>query len=158
MQPFIADPVYSLWTNTFGYGGFDEDAGLSVSPTTDGGYIIGGWTRYFAGASYVYLIKTDSLGNVARIEEQKDQRHKTTDKRLTTSPNPFSTSTTISLSPPSIGQRAEGIELKVYDTSGRLVKSVSLTTNSLSLGIDLSPGIYFLKTDGKYVGKVVKIR
>jgi len=146
----------TLWTRTYGFEDCN-DWGRSVSQTLDGGYIIAGYKVHLVGD--VYLIKTDSFGNVAGIkEEKKDQRHKTTDKRLTTSPNPFNTSTTISLSPPSIGQRAEGIELKVYDTSGRLVKLVSLTTNSLSLGSDLSPGICFLKADGKYVGKVVKVK
>ncbi len=70
-------------------------------------------------------------------------------------PNPFITSTTISL--PSIGHSAEGIELTIYDVSGRLVESVPLTTNSLSFGTDLQPGIYFLKVDGVNIGKVVKV-
>ncbi len=71
-------------------------------------------------------------------------------------PNPFTTSTTIYF--PSTEHRAESIELKIYDVSGRLVKSVPLTTNHLSLGTDLNPGIYFLKSKGRYVGKVVKVR
>ncbi|TES94241.1 MAG: T9SS type A sorting domain-containing protein, partial [Candidatus Cloacimonadota bacterium] len=45
----------------------------------------------------------------------------------------------------------------IYDVSGRLVKSVPLTTNSLSFGTDLQPGIYFLKVDGVNIGKVVKV-
>ena len=52
----------STWERT--YGGSDLDRGRSVAQTTDGGYIVVGYTFSF-GASYsdVYLVKTDSLGD-----------------------------------------------------------------------------------------------
>src|SRR4030042_662948 len=50
-----------LWAKTF--GGTMGDYGYSVEQTSDGGYIIAGWTGYF-GNYDVYLIKTDSSGNV----------------------------------------------------------------------------------------------
>ena len=47
------------------YGGPEEDAGYSVLETNDGGYIIAGKTEsYGAGGSDVYLIKTDTNGNM----------------------------------------------------------------------------------------------
>ncbi len=51
-----------LWSKT--YGGLSDDYGTSVQPTTDGGYIIGGYTWSFgAGSVDMYLIKTDAIGD-----------------------------------------------------------------------------------------------
>jgi hypothetical protein len=55
----------TLWTRTF--GGIDADQGFSVYQTSDGGYIITGFTDYTIGFNTdVYLIKTDQNGQVER--------------------------------------------------------------------------------------------
>ena len=45
------------------FGGTDSDGGLSVSQTTDGGYIIGAETESF-GNNNIYIIKIDVNGNL----------------------------------------------------------------------------------------------
>ena len=52
----------SLWTRT--YGSILDDRGRSVQQTGDGGYIIVGYHTNLALNTKVYLIKTDSTGNV----------------------------------------------------------------------------------------------
>ncbi len=51
-----------LWEKNF--GGSDNDQGLSVIETSDGGLIVTGLTNSFGDISQVYLLKTDSNGDV----------------------------------------------------------------------------------------------
>ena len=102
----------------------------------------------------------------AGIQEKPDLRHKTKNIRLRCHPNPFITLTTIIL--PNIGHRAKSIELHIYSVSGRKVREISLLPFNFSLDVTwdgrdeagkvVPPGIYFLKLNGKPIGKVVKVR
>jgi hypothetical protein len=51
----------TLWTKT--YGGASDDIGRSVRQTSDGGYIVAGYTESFGNDEQVYLIKTNAFGN-----------------------------------------------------------------------------------------------
>jgi hypothetical protein len=52
-----------IWAKT--YGGTDDDWAYSIQQTSDGGYIVAGWTRSFGAGLYdFFLIKTDADGNL----------------------------------------------------------------------------------------------
>lgn len=51
-----------LWIKT--YGGTEQDFGNSIQQTTDGGFIISSTAWSFGGAYKLFLIKTDSVGDL----------------------------------------------------------------------------------------------
>lgn len=53
----------TLWTRV--YGGSSEDVGYWIQQTSDGGYMVAGWTYSFgSGDRDAYLIKTDATGEI----------------------------------------------------------------------------------------------
>lgn len=144
----------TLWTKTFGETG--RDSCYSCIKTEDGGYAAVGLTESFGVFGFgVLLVKTEP--DPVLIEE-KHTRESQYSLKLTCSPNPFTDKVEIDLEMYYVGWKMYDTPLRIYDAAGRLVKLIPLTTNHLSLGTDLSPGIYFLKLNGKSLGKVVKVR
>jgi hypothetical protein len=160
----IADAGDTIWTAS--YGGSQSERAFDVVMGTDHSYIFTGTTSSFGAGEYdLFLLKTapDTLGihELSHTNERRIHIHM--------SPNPFTSLTTIYLG---TGRRAECINLKIYDISGRLVKSFSLLTETSFLpavswdGTDnqnrrLPSGVYFVcmeTQDIKLVEKVVLLR
>lgn len=107
-----------IWTKR--YGGDKDDWAYAVEKTQDNGYIITGFTYSMPSdtmRSDVYLIKTDSLGNIG-IEEFQIHNPKADLPVLRIYPNPFSKRTDITFQT----EDKSNIKLKIYDVKGSLVK------------------------------------
>lgn len=148
----VADDYYIQWADTIDNGSNDITEAVAVDNSNNiivtGSSEIGSDKDYFT-VKYVPTsgVSEDEGSDILSNNPVLDDIY----------PNPFTTTTTIMLSSSSSELQAASCKLNIYDVSGRLVRSVPLTTNHLTLGTDLSPGVYFLKADGFDVGKVVKI-
>lgn len=98
------------------------------------------------------------------IEEQPLVNPLATPLHLDITPNPFRTMTIISIGSE---QRAEGIELKIYDATGRLVTSFGTTPYALrttllwnatdDAGNPIPPGVYFVRLHAQNAHAIKKI-
>jgi Tol biopolymer transport system component len=147
--------VYNKW-DAAGYGQIyrvSSSGGAEIPLTSDN------YHRYYPQWSpdgdWIVYRKDDATGyhqiykisSGTGIEETERVNNQTGTIRVY--PNPFTTMVNIEYS----GIRGvDKISMQVYDISGRLIKT--LTTNNISLGADLSPGVYFLKVVNPGAGMV----
>jgi hypothetical protein len=129
----------------------------SLSKDIDGNIYVA-WIDWRSGYD-IYSARTDFQG-ITEFEEMP-----TLSTRVAARPNPFTSMTTIDLLGVSMHNKHN---LTIYDASGRRVRDFILFPSSFFLratwdgcnenGKVVAPGVYFLKLNGKPVGKVVKVR
>ncbi|MCD4848232.1 MAG: T9SS type A sorting domain-containing protein [Candidatus Aegiribacteria sp.] len=145
-----------IWTETF--GGSDYDYAESVQRTSDGGFIIGGYTKsYGSGEFDFYLIKTEP--DMTGIEETGSQEIITF---FGNEPNPFENFTTVEYN---LAQSCI-VDVSVYDVNGRLIKELETQNREAGVhsviwdgmdnsGMEVTSGIYFclFRTSGVFTAR-----
>lgn len=159
----------TLWTGT--YGGTHTEFGYSGQQTTDGGYIIVGWTNSFGASDRdIYLVKTvqDMIG----VEENQIEHPQAEVPILETDRNPFTDRVTIRYYIEKFSSgRTEDVVLKIYNISGQLIKQFSHLANQVpnqviwdgsdDRGRRLPSGVYFVRletADRSISTKIVKLK
>ena len=140
-----------VWINNF--GGIDDDIGLSVQQTVDGGYIMAGRTESFGhGSVDVWLIRLapDTASTVINNDIYLAKNFNLNQNY----PNPFNPITTIEFEL----TRSSEVTLKIYNIVGEEVAtllSASLLSGSHSVQWDasnLASGVYLYKLEaGDYI-------
>lgn len=129
----------TVWTKTFGNGQNNVDAGFFVQTTSDGGCVVTGES---GDGSSVYLIKTDSLGNVViSVDELLIEENS-----IVVYPNPFNDEATILLSENTKNKSA--VELRLLDMLGRTMAETKFNPSMGSIKFQrnkLVSGVYLLQ-------------
>jgi len=118
-----------MWTKGLGWG--NDENGYSVRQTSDGGYILLGYTSPFDDSSNaLYMIKIAPDTHVAENEEQFAEEYEL-GPAIMRGP----------LLLPNTGQ------CQLFDISGRKIEVANML-----------PGVYYILEKGKVIQKIVKTR
>jgi hypothetical protein len=141
----------TLWTRI--WGGNGSEVGIAVEQTPDFGYIITGRRQIDGGDHDLWLLKVEPDLSITENTSTKPPKS----SMLQINPNPFRRTTNIRYEICDVGYEIQNLDLKIYDATGRLVKSFnheSWIVNRASTiswdGTDhanrqLGCGVYFLK-------------
>jgi len=151
------------WKKTF--GGSSNDGGWSITTTTDGGYVLTGYTYSndgdFSGMNKgnrdIFVMKLDSNGNLHNTTSINEFGEPTT--TLSVHPNPFHNSTTISyrVNTPS------NIRIELLNTLGQTIEVLredytDIGTYQLPLNVStLSSGMYSVRMRYGSMNEVVPV-
>jgi hypothetical protein len=131
----------SLWTKTL--GGINDDEGKSIQQTSDGGYIVSGYTKSFgAGGADIWLIKLES--DIVGVDKSNQHLPKSY-IILNNYPNPFNPNTKIRYTVPQYSK----VVIKVFDVLGREIETLvndekPMGTYELTwIAENLPSGVYF---------------
>jgi len=132
----------TLWTRTF--GGINDDGGSFVQQDADGGYIITGYkdrNTITQDGDNIYLIKTDSLGNVNSTSGINNASF--TNNRIKIYPNPTRQLAVLEFDNP----KQENHTLTLFDAQGRAVKTITnITKNQVIIDRgELISALYFFQ-------------
>lgn len=134
-----------LWNRTF--GGSGDDLCHTVIRTTDGGYMLAGYTMSSgAGARDFWMVRTGPEPSDVGVEQFTPMPSSLS---LSAYPNPFNPSATISFSL----SKESGITLSVFDLTGRCVTTLAEGRwpagkhSVLFDGSGLPSGIYFARLE-----------
>jgi hypothetical protein len=138
----------SVWARK--YGGDELDAGRYVKQTTDGGYVVVGYTgSYGAGGYDLYLLKTDSVG-LLTVKEELGNDHLRNWQVVT----PVGREVLVRFA-----DFSNGFEASIFDASGRQVVKLQNHSPSgiLSWGSDYPSGVYFIQVREQNLTSTSKI-
>ncbi|KUG24880.1 hypothetical protein ASZ90_005307 [hydrocarbon metagenome] len=126
--------------------GSDKNEGASsVRITTDGGFVISGFTDSYSKSNNIYLLKFNAAGEITSVYEDDEEKLLQSFILNQNYPNPFNGQTTITF----VINKPNDISLILYDLLGREIKILKqgwYNPGEYSATIDseyLSSGIYF---------------
>jgi hypothetical protein len=138
----------TMWTKIYGLSG--DEGFYFVQQTSDSGFIISGYTNSIgSGDKDMWILKTDSLGNIDEVSALSDYSNSI---NYTISPNPSDNVFHIDANP---SNPLAPIHIEVYNQIGMKILDQQ---NKRSISLEgCAPGLYFVKVSFEKQSLVQKI-